>query len=153
MRRFLRENGLSIVLLASFFLLLVGQSCVGLAEYNDERRERALPPLNYPAYLASSHFWEATTENWESEFFQMSIYVVLTAYLFQRGSSESKNLTGENPQDEDPRKHRRDPDAPWPVRARRLDFAALRIFSQPRVRRLVPGDPRNARLEWLPTLQ
>ena len=42
MRRFLRENGLSIVLLASFFLLLVGQSWVGRAEYNDERREREL---------------------------------------------------------------------------------------------------------------
>jgi len=116
MRRFFRENGLSIVLLACFFLLLVGQSWVGLAQYNDERRERALPPLNYRAYLASSHFWEATTENWESEFFQMGIYVTLTAFLFQRGSSESKSLTGENPQDEDPRRHCRDPDAPWPVR-------------------------------------
>jgi hypothetical protein len=116
MRRFLRQNGLSLVLLVSFFLLLVGQSWVGLAQYNEERRERRLPPLNYPAYLASSHFWEATTENWESEFFQMSIYVLLTAYLFQRGSSESKSLEGENPQDEDPRRHRRDPDAPWPVR-------------------------------------
>jgi hypothetical protein len=116
MRRFLRENGLSIVLLLSFLAILFGQSWAGWYEYNDERAEHQQPPLGYAAYLSSHHFWEATTENWESEFFQMGLYVMLTAFLFQRGSSESKKLEEPNPQDEDPRKHRRDKDVPWPVR-------------------------------------
>jgi Domain of unknown function (DUF6766) len=116
MRRFLRENGLSIVLLLSFAILLFGQSWAGWDEYNEERTEHGEPPLGYGAYLRSSHFWEATTENWESEFFQMGIYVMLTAFLFQRGSSESKKLDAPNPQDEDPRAHRQDKDAPGPVR-------------------------------------
>jgi hypothetical protein len=30
-------------------------------------------------------------ENWESEFLQMAAYVILTAFLFQRGSAESRD--------------------------------------------------------------
>jgi hypothetical protein len=116
MRDLFRKNGLSIVLLLSFLAMVFGQSWAGWHEYNDERAERAQPLLGYAAYLLSHHFWEATTENWESEFFQMGIYVVLTAFLFQQGSSESKKLDEPNPQDEDPRQHQKNPDAPWPVR-------------------------------------
>ncbi len=58
---------------------------------------------------------EATFENWESEFLQMGMYVVLTAYLFQRGSSESKPVGEEAPQDADPREANIS-NAPWPVR-------------------------------------
>ena len=46
----------------------------------------------------------------------MSVYVVLTVFLFQRGSSESKDPNQPDPADEDPLKHRNDPKAPWPVR-------------------------------------
>ena len=50
----------------------------------------------------------------------MGTYVVLTAYLFQRGSSESKPIDEPAPQDEDPRDHADDPDAPVAGAARRL---------------------------------
>jgi hypothetical protein len=116
MRKFLRDNGLSIVLLLSFLLLLLGQSVTGWHEYNDDREDRRLPPMGYGVYLASNHFWEATCENWESEFLQMGFYVMLTTCLIQRGSSESKKPDEPNPQDEDPRKHRNKRNAPWPVR-------------------------------------
>jgi len=55
-------------------------------------------------------------ENWESEFLQMGMYIVLTAYLFQRGSSESKPIEGHSPQDEDPRDADLRKPVPWPVR-------------------------------------
>ena len=42
---------------------------------------------------------EATFKNWESEFLQMGMYVVLTVFLFQRGSSESKPIDEPAPQD------------------------------------------------------
>ena len=67
-------------------------------------------------YLGTGDFVEVTFENWESEFLQMGMYVVLTAYLFQRGSSESKPIDEPAPQDADPRDHADDPDAPWPVK-------------------------------------
>jgi len=111
-----RNYGLSIVLLSLFLLFWIGQACVGRMQYNEERVEHGLPPMPMGEYLHSSHFWEATGENWESEFLQMSAYVFLTIFLFQKGSSESKDPDEESPQDKDPRTERSKLDAPWPVR-------------------------------------
>jgi hypothetical protein len=116
MRRLLRENGLSIVLVVAFLAFWIGQSIAGHREYNDEQLEHGQPETTYREYLGSAHFWEATTENWESEFFQIFFYVVLTAFLFQKGSAESKKLDEPEPVDRDPRASRDRPDAPWPVR-------------------------------------
>ena len=66
-------------------------------------------------YLATGDFVEATFENWESEFLQMGMYVVLTAFLYQKGSSESKPLNKTAPQDADPREAS-NRNAPWPVK-------------------------------------
>lgn len=64
-------------------------------------------------YLASGHFFQATFENWESEFLQMAVFVLLTVSLYQKGSSESKKFEQEEVDREpDPNKK----DAPWPVR-------------------------------------
>ena len=115
MRRLVRENGLSIVLLSLFLLFWAGQSVVGHREHNSEQREHGQPEIPYAAYLRSSHFWEATAENWESEFFQMYFYVILTAMLYQKGSSESKKLGETEPVDRDPARSKRR-NAPGPVR-------------------------------------
>jgi hypothetical protein len=116
MKRLLRNWGLSLVLFGMFLVFWVGQAFVGRLEYNEEREERELPPVPVAEYLQSSHFWEATGENWESEFLQMSAYVFFTVFLFQKGSSESKDPDKESPQDKDPRTEADKPDAPWPVK-------------------------------------
>ncbi|WP_308470653.1 DUF6766 family protein [Arthrobacter sp. 4R501] len=59
---------------------------------------------------------EATFENWESEFLQMAMYVILTVFLFQKGSSESKPVGKAAPQDQDPRDATISKAAPWPVK-------------------------------------
>jgi hypothetical protein len=115
MRRALRENGLSIVLLSLFLIFWLGQSVAGHREYNSEQQEHDQPETGYLGYLGSAHFWEATAENWESEFFQMFGYVILTAFLFQKGSSESKKLDEAEPVDRDPRQSKRK-NAPGAVR-------------------------------------
>ena len=115
MRRILRENGLSLVLMSLFLLFWIGQSVVGYREHNSEQRQHGQPEVAYGSYLRSAHFWEATAENWESEFFQMFGYVILTAFLYQKGSSESKKPGEPEPVDRDPRRHKR-PGSPWPVR-------------------------------------
>ena len=89
-RHLWRDNGLSIVLAASFLAMWLGQSLAGWRVYNDERRDDGRAAVSFAEYLESSHFGEATFENWESEFLQMAAYVLLTAFLYQRGSSESK---------------------------------------------------------------
>ncbi len=111
-----RENGLSIVLAAMFLVFITGQTLTGWSVLNAENRSHGQPALTLRAYLHSGAFGEAVFENWESEFLQMGVYVVLTAYLFQKGSSESKDphQAGEN--DADPRARGEDPRAPAPVR-------------------------------------
>ncbi|MDF3052411.1 MAG: hypothetical protein K0S19_516 [Geminicoccaceae bacterium] len=115
MRQIFRNNGLSIVLVSLFLIFWAGQSVAGHREYNSDQQEHGQPGINYLSYLTSAHFWEATAENWESEFFQMFGYVILTAFLFQKGSSESKDPEETEPVDRNPRKSKRR-DAPWPVR-------------------------------------
>ena len=125
MRRLLRENGLSIVLVSAFLAFWIGQSIAGYREYNDEQRQHGQPEAEYRAYLSSAHFWEATTENWESEFFQIFFYVFLTAFLYQKGSAESKKLDEPEPVDREPRAGKPRADAPWPVRR---GGVALKIY-------------------------
>src|SRR5215203_1724234 len=116
MRKTLRENGLSIVLVLLLLLFLVGQIVAGRLDYNQDQRTHGQPTVDVVGYLATPHFLEAISENWESEFLQMFAFVVLTACLFQKGSAESKKLNEEDPVDRDPRKSRNKKNMPWPVR-------------------------------------
>ena len=125
MRRFWRNNGLSIVLAAMFALTLAGQSVAGHRQHNDEQRDHGQPELSYGAYLRSPAFLEATAENWESEFLQLAVYVLLTAVLFQKGSAESKDPDGP-PEEEDREPDPTRPGAPGPVRRGGLALALYR---------------------------
>jgi quinol-cytochrome oxidoreductase complex cytochrome b subunit len=116
MTTWLREHGLVIVNLALFLIFLMGMTLTGWQVSNAELTEHGEMAESLGAFMLSGDFFEAVFENWESEFLQMGSYVVFTIFLFQRGSSESKPLGKPAPQDEDPRKHSGDPDAPWPVR-------------------------------------
>jgi hypothetical protein len=114
MRTFLRNNGLSIVFIILFIISLAGQWLTGFKEYNKERIEEGQPPVTLPAYSGSGHFIQATFENWESEFLQMALFVVLTISLKQKGSSESKMMDEEEEVDREPDPSKKD--APWPVK-------------------------------------
>lgn len=117
MSRFFRNNGLSLVLFILFFTtLILGQSIVGQREYNNDQQEHGQPAVSYTEYLTTPHFLEATMENWESEFLQMYIFIMLTTFLYQKGSAESKDPDKEEAVDRDPRDARNKKDAPWPVR-------------------------------------
>ncbi len=91
MKTFLRNNGLTIALSAMFLLSLMGMIWSGHTAYNDELRDHGASAVGLGSYLISGHFVSALFENWESEFLQMSAYVILTAMLYQRGSSESRD--------------------------------------------------------------
>lgn len=102
--------------LALFLVFLVGMSLAGWDVASREALEHGGVAPTFAAFLTSGEFVEAVFENWESEFLQMGSYVVLTIFLFQRGSAESKPLGEADPRDADPRRHRDDPRSPWPVR-------------------------------------
>jgi hypothetical protein len=113
----LRNNGLSLVWLGLFFVcFMTGQTLSGERSYNDEQRSHGQPEVRFLEYLQTPHFVEATMENWESEFLQMFLFVTLTAFLYQKGSAESKKLDEPEEVDRDPRQSQHKADAPWPVR-------------------------------------
>lgn len=111
----LKNNSLSIVLLGLFALIVVGQSLVGFRNYNDDRQLHQQPVLTYTSYLKSGDFIESVFENWESEFLQMGAYVILTIFLLQKGSAESKKIRGQEAVDQSPKRNK-SKGAPWPVR-------------------------------------
>jgi hypothetical protein len=115
MRRFLRDNALSLTMFGFFLVFWAAQSVTGWHAANADNQQHHQPVESYPNYLTTGHFVEATAENWESEFLQMSGYVFLTAFLRQRGSPESKPFEPDAT-DEDPRDARDRDDVPWPVR-------------------------------------
>jgi hypothetical protein len=123
MRRFVRENSLSLAMFGIILLTLVGQFVTGLDTDNQDRVEHGETSVTAVAYLTSGHFTEALFENWESEFLQMGAFVLLTIKLRQRGSAESKQPTGDEAIDREPDPTRKG--APWPVRRGGL---VLRIY-------------------------
>jgi hypothetical protein len=114
---FLRNNGLLLACLGLFAVFFVGMVVSGAATYNQQQQEHGShEQVSVFTYLTTGDFVEATFENWESEFLQMGMYVVLTAFLFQKGSSESKPINEPAPQDQDPRDIQPNQYSPWPVR-------------------------------------
>ena len=109
---FWKANSLSLVLGVIFVGCLAGQAWSGHLAFNEELVRDGKAPLDIARYLATGHFLSATMENWESEFLQMGMYVLLTVSLRQRGSAESRPLS---PAKEDERIERGR--APWPARA------------------------------------
>lgn len=109
----LYRNSLSIVLLLIALGSLALQMYTGWQQFNEKLAEYQVPAVSFSKYLSSGHFIESTFENWESEFLQMGLFVILTIFLRQQGSSESKDFDGEEDVDREPVPK---PDAPWPVR-------------------------------------
>jgi hypothetical protein len=111
-----KNNNLSIVIFLLFLLTLIGHSIAGWKTYNDEQKQHGEAEIGYRAFLGTSEFGETVFENWESEFLQMGFYVILTVFLYQKGSAESKKHDGSEEIEDDPENHRDDPDAPSPVK-------------------------------------
>ncbi|MEO7410854.1 MAG: DUF6766 family protein [Sphingomicrobium sp.] len=99
MPKIIKDNSLTIILMVMFLASLVGQWLSGWAVENEDLKRHGGETLSRLAYLTGPAFISSVFENWESEFLQMSMYVVLTAFLFQRGSSES-NDPDKPPRDE-----------------------------------------------------
>jgi hypothetical protein len=91
-RRFLRENSLSLGFGVTFLAALVGQSYAGYLDNNNELAAHHEHLISYGRYLVSSEFGAAVMENWQSEYLQFTLYIVATVWLLQRGSNESKPL-------------------------------------------------------------
>lgn len=116
MGKWAKEHGLLIANAVLFLVFFGGMILSGAASYSEEQQAHGEAAVSVLQFLGTGEFLEATFENWESEFLQMGMYVVLTVFLFQKGSSESKPMGKDAPQDEDPRQAAIKKATPWPVK-------------------------------------
>ncbi|MGK5678333.1 DUF6766 family protein [Actinoplanes sp. URMC 104] len=92
MRRFLRENAIGLVFGLLFLAVLAGEAFAGLAVFNEAQRASGLPDVSFWRYVTSASFGADVAENWQSEYLQFFLFIVLTVWLLQKGSPESKSL-------------------------------------------------------------
>jgi hypothetical protein len=90
MRRFLKQNSLSIVFLVLFLGALAGQAFAGHADFNEQQERHGDPTMSLSRYVVSSEFGVDVMENWQSEYLQFSLLILGTVWLLQRGSPNSK---------------------------------------------------------------
>jgi hypothetical protein len=89
--KFLRSNSLAIVLAILFLASIGGQSYSGWKSFDSDQRAQHEPTVSYPRYLVSSDFYDNVMSNWQSEFLQISLYVMFAVWFRQRGSAESQD--------------------------------------------------------------
>lgn len=87
----LYKHSLSLTLLALFAVSFVLHAVGGAGEYNEEQMEHNSPErVTVLGYMATSRFWFESLQNWQSEFLAILAMVVLTIFLREHGSAESK---------------------------------------------------------------
>ena len=116
MKKYIRNNSLTIVFLLLFLVALFFQIKTGFSVHNEELQQDGAKPIAFSQYLTSGHFISSTFENWESEFLQMALFVILTIFLYQKGSSESKDPESKDEEEVDREPVPNKKDAPWPVK-------------------------------------
>jgi hypothetical protein len=90
LRTAIYSNSLIIVMGLIFIGSWFAQSVTGWTEFNQEQATHGEPSVSWLSYIGSSIFWESTLQNWQSEFLAIGSFAVLTVFLRQRGSPESK---------------------------------------------------------------
>lgn len=115
----LRDNSLALIFGVLLLVTLLAQSLVGLADYNEAARTAELAEIDWWRYVTSSSFAVDVAENWQSEYLQFTLLILLTVWLVQRGSSESKPPEASGPESDAEQRvgHFAGPGSPAPVRA------------------------------------
>ena len=90
------SRSLGLAMGAIFLGSWLVQFLTGRVAYNDEQLANLQDPVGYAEYFSSPEFWNRTLQNWQSEFLAVGSMVVLSIYLRQRGSPESKPVGAEH---------------------------------------------------------
>jgi hypothetical protein len=90
MRRWIRDNSLSLFFLVLFLAALIGQAIAGHILHNEEAMAHQSETVSFWRYIRSSEFGNAVMENWQSEYLQFMLFMFATIWLIQQGSPESK---------------------------------------------------------------
>lgn len=89
-RLWLYERSLSFAFIGLFLISFILHGVGGAASYSEERALHGETPVGVLDYMMSARFWFESFQNWQSEFLAIGAMVVLSIFLRQRGSPESK---------------------------------------------------------------
>ena len=84
----IRDRSLGIFFVSLFLVSWVGQLIVQWFNHVNEQRDHG-EAAEFWSGAFWYDFWEATLENWQSEFLQLATFTIAAAYLVYKGSSES----------------------------------------------------------------
>ena len=84
------KNSLSLGFILLFLLTFALHAATGAREYSNEQAAHGGAAVTAVQYLSRSQFWFESMQNWQSEFLAVAAIVVLSVYLRQKGSPESK---------------------------------------------------------------
>lgn len=96
----LYSHSLSLAFALLFILSFVAHLYGSLKNHNEEQLEKNLPMERWTSYITESQFWFESLQNWQSEFLAVFSIVVLSIWLREKGSPESKPVdmaNNENP--------------------------------------------------------
>lgn len=86
----LYEHSLTLALLLLFAISFALHAISGAWAHSQQELEHGGEPVTVFQYLGTAQFWFESLQNWQSEFFSIGMMVVLSIFLRQRGSPESK---------------------------------------------------------------
>jgi hypothetical protein len=89
-RRVIYSNSLGLVMGGIFLASWTAQSIAGVADFNEQQLSQLQDTVSWGRYLGEPDFWNRTLQNWQSELLAVASMAVLSIYLRQRGSPESK---------------------------------------------------------------
>ncbi|MGN9781704.1 DUF6766 family protein [Nonomuraea sp. ZG12] len=124
----IKDNALSVTFLALFLICLAGQGLAGMLHYNERQLVDGGQANSYLEYVTSSSFAVDVAENWQSEYLQFLLFIMLTIWMVQRGSPESKEPGKEGAESDEEQQIGRHARADSPAWARATGWR-LRLYS------------------------
>jgi len=92
----LYRNSLFRAFVLLFVFSLTLHIAFGTNAYNEERALIGQPPISVAAFLLSAKFWSSTLQTWQAEYLAIALFVVLSIFLRQQDSAESKPVESRN---------------------------------------------------------
>lgn len=94
----LYEHSLALALFVLFLISFALHAAGGASDYNEEQQAHGAPVVSTIEYLGTSRFWFESFQNWQSEFLSVAAIVLLSIWLRQKGSPESKPVAAPHSQ-------------------------------------------------------
>ena len=92
----LYENSLSLAFGALFAVSFAMHAWSGALQHNAEQVSHGRTPVSLAEFVSGPQFWFESFQNWQSEFFSVGVLVLLSIWLRERGSAQSKPVAAAN---------------------------------------------------------